>query len=434
MLNIVSPGRGFLFLQGLASWFFERLGRALLARDYRVHRVNFNGGDRAFWRIPGAVDFCGREQEWPGFLDRLIIERGVSDVILFGDCRPLHRAAIRVAQSRGLRVYVVEEGYLRPDWITFEEGGVNGYSSLPRDPGWYREQARLLPPRRDTTGLAGSFRRRAVEDITYNVASRMGARRFRHYATHRPYHQVIEYAGWVRRLALKRGSEREAARAINDLLRTPDPLFFFPLQLDCDYQIRVHSPFRTTQLAIEHILESFARSAPQSARLVVKLHPLDSGLIDWRAITGHVAADLGISDRLIAIDGGDLGQLLARCRGVVTVNSTVGCQALARSVPVIALGKAIYDIAGLTHQGQLDEFWNAPKPPDSGLFDAFRRVLAARCLIPGSFFSEPGLRSAVEAAVSRLEAVHIGLARDLVPCSTSATGLTRQPIAAMSIR
>jgi hypothetical protein len=32
-------------------------------------------------------------------------------------------------------------------------------------------------------------------------------------------------------------------------------------------------------------------------------------------------------------------------------------------------------------------------------------VLAARCLIPGSFFSERGLRLAVEAAIDRLEAI-----------------------------
>jgi len=64
MVNSASSERGFLFLQGLASWFFDRLGRALLARGHRVHRVNFNGGDRAFWHLSGAVDFCGREHEW----------------------------------------------------------------------------------------------------------------------------------------------------------------------------------------------------------------------------------------------------------------------------------------------------------------------------------------------------------------------------------
>jgi capsular polysaccharide export protein len=46
-----STPRSFLFLQGLASWFFDRLGRALIERGHAVHRVNFNGGDRLFWRL-----------------------------------------------------------------------------------------------------------------------------------------------------------------------------------------------------------------------------------------------------------------------------------------------------------------------------------------------------------------------------------------------
>jgi hypothetical protein len=45
------------------------------------------------------------------------------------------------------------------------------------------------------------------------------------------------------------------------------------------------------------------------------------------------------------------------------------------------------------------------------LFDAFRRVLAARCLIPGSFFNEAGLRLAVDAAIERLEAIYARAAR-----------------------
>ena len=40
----------------------------------------------------------------------------------------------------------VEEGYVRPDWVTFEAGGVNGHSTLPRDPQWYLETAASLPP------------------------------------------------------------------------------------------------------------------------------------------------------------------------------------------------------------------------------------------------------------------------------------------------
>ena len=410
-VNSRSSGRAFLFLQGMATRFFERLGQVLTARGHAVHRINFNGGDRAFWRLPQAIDFCGRAEDWPEFLDQLIVDRAISDVILFGDCRPLHRAAIRVAERRSLRIHVVEEGYLRPDWITFEEGGVNGNSALPRDPGWYLERARSLPRWSDPPPVPGSFRRRAVEDVRYTMASMAGMWRFPHYATHRPYYQLIEYAGWLRRLALKRRAERRAALAIEALPAHPDPLFLFPLQLDCDYQVRVHSPFRAMHLAIEHVLASFAAHAPAAARLVVKLHPLDSGLVDWAAITGHLAVEFGIADRVTILDGGDLEKLMARSPAVVTVNSTVGTLALARRLPVIALGKAIYDMAGLTFQGDLDDYWSAPTPPDVELFDAFRRVLAARCLIPGSFFNEAGLALAVDAAVDRLEAAYARPAR-----------------------
>lgn len=434
MVKTAPAGRGFLFLQGMATRFFERLGQALAARGHAVYRVNFNGGDRAFWRLPGALDFCGRPEEWPGFLDRLIVDKRISDIVLFGDCRPLHRAAIRVAEARLLRIHVVEEGYLRPDWITFEEGGVNGHSVLPRDPGWYRERARALPAWRDPPPVPGSFRRRALEDVVYTMASMAGMWRFPHYATHRPYHQLIEYAGWLRRLALKRRAEQRAAAAIANLAEGPDPLFLFPLQLDCDYQVRVHSPFRAMHLAIEHVLTSFAHHAPATGRLIVKLHPLDNGLVDWAAMTGYLAVELGIADRVVILDGGDLGKLLARRPAVVTVNSTVGTLALACGLSVIALGKAVYDIAGLTFQGELDDFWSAPGPPDAVLFDAFRRVLAARCLIPGSFFNETGLTLAVDAAVERLEAVHARPARGdaLYPASSPAD--TGAPIAAASMR
>lgn len=431
MVKAAPTGRAFLFLQGMATRFFERLGRALSERGHTVHRVNFNGGDRAFWRLPGAVDFCGRAEEWPDFLDRLIIDEAISDIILFGDCRPLHRAAIRVAESRMLRIHVVEEGYLRPDWITFEENGVNGHSSLPRDPGWYRERARSLPAWRDPPSVPGSFRRRAVEDVVYTMASMAGMWRFPHYATHRPYHQLVEYAGWLRRLALKHRAESRAAVAIENLPAGPDPLFLFPLQLDCDYQVRVHSPFRAMHLAIEHVLGSFARHARRRARLVVKLHPLDSGLVDWAAITGYLAVEFGIADRVVILDGGDLGKVLARQPAVVTVNSTVGALALACGLPVVALGKAVYDVAGLTFQGELDDFWGGPTPPDATLFDAFRRVLAARCLIPGSFFNEAGLTLAVNAAVDRLEATYARPARGEAARSAAAAS----PItAAISMR
>jgi hypothetical protein len=78
--DLIFVPRSFLFLQGPQSSFFERLGRALVARGHRVHRVNLNLGDRLFWRLP-AIDFRGRFEAWPGFIAKLLEEQAVTDLI-----------------------------------------------------------------------------------------------------------------------------------------------------------------------------------------------------------------------------------------------------------------------------------------------------------------------------------------------------------------
>jgi len=88
---------------------------------------------------------------------------------------------------------------------------------------------------------------------------------------------------------------------------------------------------------------------------------------------------------------------------MVTINSTSGTLALAMGVPVVAMGSAVYDIADITCQDGLDAFWQNPVAPDKETFDAFRRVLIDRCLIPGGFFSEEALDKVVRHAIARLE-------------------------------
>ena len=399
-----SPRREFLFLQGLAGPFFGRLGRALAAAGHGVHRVNFHGGDKLFWPLRGAVDFAGRPEAWPGFLARLIAERGVTDIVLFGDCRPMHRAAIAVAARMQVGVQVFEEGYIRPDWVTLERDGVNGHSTLPRNAAYDLEAAQSLPPLPADAGLGmpSSFGRRARQDVAYNVSALLTAWRFPHYRTHRPWPAMVEYAGWIRQLARRKAAARRAAAALNALRADGRPCFVFPLQLDCDYQVRQHSPFQGMAPAIAHVLDSFAAHAPADSMLAVKAHPLDNGLVDWRRRTLRAAAERGLSDRLVFLEAGDIAELMAGARGVVTINSTSGTVALAAGVPVIVLGRAVYDVPGATFAGSLAEFWQAPGAPDAAVFDAVRRVLAHRCLVRGGFFSDAGLDALIEGSMRRL--------------------------------
>ncbi len=386
----------------MASSFFSRLGVALAARGHRVSRINFNAGDRLFWRLTGAVDFRGVEAEWPAFFANILESRGITDIILFGDCRPMHRRAIQIARIHQVNVHVCEEGYLRPHWVTFERDGVNGHSSLPRNADWYREMGATLPPLETMPAIPSSFRRRAWEDLAYNVTTVALQPLYPYYRSHRPRHRLVEYASWSRKVAMRPIRTRRAAKCharIDDTTR----FFLLPLQLNGDTQIQLHSKFGGMTPVITAIITSFARHAAPGTMLVVKEHPLDDGLINWRRLVTRLAAEAGVADRIVYLEFGNLDWLVSHAQGVVTVNSTTGTLALGLGIPVITLGTAIYDIVGLTHQDSLEQFWTTPVAPDLALFAAFRRVLSSRCLLVGNFFSEAGIRLLVEGAVSRLE-------------------------------
>ena len=393
--------RRFLFLQGPHGPYFARLASALAARGHAVYRINLNGGDRIDW--PGAAtDYRGTRHNWPIFFDDFVVDWGITDVILFGDCRPHHSAAHGMAKLRELRVHVVEEGYIRPDFVTLEEGGVNGHSSLPRDPDWYRSEATRLAPQVDAPPVPSSFRRRARETSLYSLASVAYGLNFPFYESHRPQSFWVEAIGWMLRAVSRRHEDAAAKRtwdAVRDL-----PYFLVPLQLNSDYQIRVHSPFNDMRAALRFIVKSFAKAAPADANLVVKRHPLDPGLVGWGRLTHRLAREYGIQGRVHYLADGDIGTVIQKARGAVMVNSTVGTLALNLGVPVAVLGDAVYDVEGVAHHGALESFWAAPPKPDTELWDAVRRVLIDRCLIRGGFLSEEGLTMLVENATARLTA------------------------------
>jgi len=324
-------------------------------------------------------------------------------VVLFGDCRDHHLPATRICREVGIPVHVFDEGYIRPDWVTLELGGVNGHSSLPRDPQWYRDMAATLPPVPPHKQVPASFRRRATEGLLYNVADVLSRWRYPHWNNHRPWHPVVEGVGWYRKLRGRKAREQRSAALLARLQRTDQPYYVFPLQLESDAQIRLHSPFAGMAPAIRLVVESFAAHAPPDTRLVVKEHPLDNGVRNWEQETADMAALFGVADRVDYLPWGDIVPITKRARGMVTVNSTSGTFGLASGVPVVVLGHAVYDVPDLTFQGGLDAFWQNPVPPDPATFAAYRRVLIERCLIPGGFFSDEALDKVVRHAVARLE-------------------------------
>jgi capsular polysaccharide export protein len=388
--------RSFLFLQGGSSPFFGRLADRLSADGHAVHRVNFSVGDRAFWGGRAADNYQGTLEGLPAYLDDRLLASGISDVVLYGDRRPVHEPAIELGKRRGVRVHVFEEGYFRPFLVTLERGGVNGRSALPRDPDWYREAGRGLPDAGYGTPFQSSLYARAANDIAYEIANLANPFLFPRYRTHVPYNRWIGYLAHLRRFAAY-PFQAPGDRALLDVLnRERQAIFLLPLQLESDIQIRYYSPFGTMAALIEAAMKSFAGHAPSDARLVIKNHPLDPGFVNYSRLVTRLAREFDLGGRVDYVDTGDASPLVAHARGVVTVNSTVGMSSLMLNRPTLALGTAVYKLPGLTFQGSLDEFWRAAAPPDAELFRCFRNTVIHTTQLNGGFYTRDSTALAVE--------------------------------------
>lgn len=355
------------------------------------------------------MDFRGRPAEWPGFVARFLEAEAITDLVLLGEQRPYHRVAIAAAQARGIAVTVTDYGYLRPDWIVLERDGMGAESRFPRDPDAIRALAARCPPLDAAPRFTDDFARQARWDVAFHLASLLPFG-FPHYEPWVLHHPLPAYLGTALRLLRRRHATRAAAALLARLqAEGAGPLYAFAMQMENDYSIRAYSDFRDNDSALALAIGSFARAAAPGARLLVKVHPLDPGLKAWGRRLARIAADAGVAGRVHLLDGAlPIGPVIAACRGIVTINSTVGIAAIAGGRALMPLGRALYDIPGLAWRGGLDAFWQEAPPPDPDLAADFLRAIAACLHVRGVYYARPGLDAAVAATVARLDAGTVG--------------------------
>ncbi len=374
-----------LLLQGPVGPFFRRFARDLEAAGARVFKINFNGGDRLFFHGANSFDFDQPKNRWADYLEAKIGELEIDVIYLFGDCRHYHAVARQVAPRLGVEVYVFEEGYLRPNYITLEKNGVNGHSGIVRQADKYRRVER--PRKAEKHLLRRSFHHAALYAVAYYLAAAAQAWRFPHYEHHRPLNPLSEGSRWLLsgwRKMRYRITERKQRRL---LLGSRHPAFFLvALQVHSDMQIRAHSDYSRIEEFIAECMRSFAQNAPADTLLVIKHHPMDRGYTDYTGFIRDLARRHDIERRILYVHDVNLPGLLRNATGVVTINSTVGLSALIHAKPVKTLGKAIYDMPGLTSQQSLDEFWRAPEQVDIDLMERFRAWLHRNNQIKGNFY------------------------------------------------
>ncbi|MEO1776567.1 MAG: capsular biosynthesis protein [Pseudomonadota bacterium] len=394
--------RTILMLQGPASALWREVRDALTAQGHRVLHVALALGDVVYWRRRGMIAYRGTLDDWPAWLESLILREGIDDLLYFADCLPYHRTAAELAARRGLRAWAVENGYLRPDWLTLEPFGMGRHSRFARCPDRIVALAEGQPPASLDSAWPLPFWVDAMNEMAFNIAHSAGRSFFPHYDDDRVISPWREYAGWVPHLIRLRRIRSQARQVERRCLSGADPYAVIALQMETDYQIRVSSDFASQAEMLEIALLTMARRAPPQMRAVVKVHPCDNGLIDWWAVVEGLCQRFGLEGRVDVIRGGRLDALLRQAIGLITINSTTAVHALRLGRPVIALGEAVFDVPGLTHQGGLETFWAAPEHPDPVLFDRWCRAMAAEIQVRGSQKQRHGRRIAAREIARRI--------------------------------
>lgn len=395
MTAATADNRVFLFLQGPHGPFFNRLGKMLRRAGSTVWRVGFNAGDQAFWAGSDSyIPFHGCAEDWPEVLAGLLTDKGVTDIVLYGDTRPIHAHAVAQAKARGITVHVFEEGYMRPYWVTYERGGSNGNSRL-MDMTIVQMQSKLaqsdieapLPP-----GHWGDMRQHIFYGALYHWFVMFRNGNYRNFRPHRNLSVTKEFRLYVKRLLLMPALSADRLMATLRIRLGGFPYHLALLQLEHDSAFTMHSPFDTMPDFLELVIDGFAKGAPRHHHLVFKAHPLEDGRVPVRKVIRHLARKHGIADRVHFVRGGKLAQLLNDARTAVTVNSTAGQQVLWRGIPLKVFGNAVYDKPELVSDQPLPDFFAGANRPDNRAYKDYRRYLLETSQLPGGFYSTRGRR------------------------------------------
>lgn len=399
-----------VLLQGPVGPFFKHLQRFLERNGFDAWRVSFSAADSLFSDRGKRLAFYGGRREWEIWFRGFLSTADVDYVVLFGAEREIHTIARREADALGVPVIALEEGYLRPGFVTIERGANN----------WQSPIARQLPPKDfteadagpDSKAFSGGFRAMCLHGFTYYAVRSLFTGIRRRKLFHRPIRPLSEIGSWTRNAYRRFAHSLSNFSTVERLLEHHDKRYVLvPLQVAADTQLgRAALGWSNARLIME-VLHSFATAAPKSHRLVFKIHPLERGHSNDRELAFQVARMLGVEDRVDVIDTGSLGLLTRHCAGMITINSTSGLSAIFHGVPLLVVGEAFYanDALATCARGtpDFDSFWTGGHVADAQLRHTYLAWIRKMSLKTGDFYVRDGMELACEGVLETIRSTKV---------------------------
>ncbi|MEA3370157.1 MAG: capsular biosynthesis protein [Campylobacterota bacterium] len=377
--------KNILFLQGPMGNFFKKLDVVFKNSGANTYKIGFNAGDSFFSNHYNYIPYRDSMENYSVFIRNFLHEKKIDKIFLFGDCRFYQSVSIKVARELNIEVFVFEEGYIRPNYITMEKYGVNDFSHISRDADFYKKIQVSNELKAEDVKYSQTFM--IVSAMTYYLVANIFHYRYPNYIHHRDFSAIKEAFFGVRSLIRKfiySFSEKKYLEIIKNELS--GKYFFVPLQTYNDFQVLEHSGYKSIEKFIIEVLESFSKNSLKNL-LVFKHHPVDRGRKNYTDFIMEQARLFGVEEKVLVLYDTHLPTLLKNAKGTVTINSTVGLSSLYHETPTITLGNAIYDIEGLTCKGvKLKKFWKEQQKPDMELLKKYRAYLIENTQLNGSFY------------------------------------------------
>lgn len=393
-----------LLLQGPLGRFFEGLADAIDARGWVSHRIAFNMGDRCYAHGQYITVYRDKPEAWSNYLAAYIRKHQIACIVLYGDSRFYHQVARQVGTDMAVPVLCLEEGYLRPGYITAEWGGNNANSPLLQSGPLAGEQVHQasiqkaiedndvkIPP---SMTVENTFRQRAFWGIIYYHMHFYFQKYVKYYRHHRPGAGFGEMVKWVWAGAMKylvRWSDRIVQQKIlHHGKNHQGRVFFCPLQVSVDAQIIHHSDFNSMEDYIEQLVSQFARCSKKTDLLVFKHHPMDRGFKNYKGIITRYARENNIGTRVLYAFDVDAGWFFDHADACITVNSTLGFEAIRRQIPTYVFSTAFYQSAAITPAVMtFEQFISEPKMAVSKRLVALvEQYIKSQALLTGDFYDQ----------------------------------------------
>ncbi|WP_273831880.1 hypothetical protein [Guptibacillus sedimenti] len=291
--------------------------------------------------------------KYMNFLIDLNKTENIDMIITWNETFMFDSLAKQFAQINGIEVRMFEAGIFRPYTVTIDPQGINYGNSLPMEKEFYSKKKRNYELRPFDSNVDFEISGKGYHSIeipklkSYYLKERLKDKLHNQLLKDELELEIIKEGFFekVNKIIKKKAGFNKKERNV----QVDGRYIFVPFQVHDDSQIILNSPnIKDMEELVEVISDAIMKlnkSNDNGYKVVFKEHPGDQGRVDY----SKLYKKHNQNDDIIFLKYGDTNNLIKNSDLVITVNSTVGIEALKHHKPVITLGNAYYNIEGIAH-------------------------------------------------------------------------------------